>query len=384
MFGQEHEQPGGADGRRWARTTRRGSATAASSSTTRTPGPGQGALATLNQALHFEIAGLLIIDVMGLQIGYSLGQAIGEHKGFGDCAECTVDLWVSMPPTGASRRSAFKLRGLSGEKVAFAIEGLGWRQGSFHLEGISLPDGVVIMIADVVGIVIQEIGVSAEQGASYLSFTAGLLLKLPAGFEGGARRDPAAVPDRRRPEPAVVEARRLLAVRARARRSCSRSAATSPISVVDGTRVREFGFTGTLGLKLQAVEWVFGMDLLAGERRVAGGVVQVLHAAGLLPRLDPDRAGSSCAARASCSRTTCARSSQPADPSSRDLRYFNWYQNSNPIDVPGDRRLAAWQAENEAWSFGIGVGASIAAARQGDRARPVRPRHGRSRPRAAC
>ena len=69
--------------------------------------------------------------------------------------------------------------------MAFAIEGLGWRQGSFHFEGVALPDGVVIMFADVVGIVIQEIGLVAEQGASYLSFSAGLLIKLPAASRAG-------------------------------------------------------------------------------------------------------------------------------------------------------------------------------------------------------
>ena len=65
-----------------------------------TPDPGTGALASLYRVLHLEIAGMLIVDLMGLQIGYSLGKAIGEHKGFGDSAEATVDLWVSMPPTG--------------------------------------------------------------------------------------------------------------------------------------------------------------------------------------------------------------------------------------------------------------------------------------------
>ena len=324
----------------------------------RTPDPGQGALATLNKALHLEIAGLLIVDVMGLQIGYSLGKAIGEHASFGDCAEATVDLWVSMPPTGPGASDNFKLRGLSGEKVAFAIEGLGWRQGSFHLEGLSMPDGVVIMIANVFGIVVQELGVVAEQGASYFSVTAGLLIKLPSGFEGGAgvrRLRFRIAGDASRPSWKLDG----FWVLAKGPTFLLEVGGFFTDELVGDTRVKEFGFTGTLGLKLQAVEWVFGLDLLAGERQspsesfkylmmqffFRGSIAiawfelrgaRVLFSANMRPKLEP------------------------ADPSSRDLRYFNWYRNSDPISVPGNRRLAAWQAEHDAWSFGVGVGASIA------------------------
>lgn len=327
----------------------------------RTPDPGQGALATLNQALHLEIAGLLIVDVMGIQIGYSLGKAIGENKGFADCAEATVDLWVSMPPTG-SDTSAFRLRGLSGEKVAFAIEGLGWRQGSFHLEGVSMPDGVVIMIANVVGIVVQEIGISAEQGASYFSVTAGLLVKLPSGFEGGAgvtRLRFRIAGDPSRPSWKLDG----FWLRAKGPTFLLEAGGYFTDLVVDDTHVREFGFSGTFGIKLQAVEWVFGLDLIVGKRETPAAaptesfgyfMVQVFFR-GSIPIAWFELRG----ARVLFSDNMRPKLA-PADPSSRDLRYFNWYRNSNPIDVPGDRRLAAWQAENEAWSFGIGVGASIA------------------------
>lgn len=323
----------------------------------RTPAPGQGALATLNQALHVEIAGLLIVDLMGFQIGYSLGKAIGEHASFGDCAEATVDLWVSMPPTGGDD-SAFKLRGLSGEKIAFAIEALGWRQGSFHLEGVSLPDGVVIMIANVFGIIIQEIGISAEQGATYFSITAGLLLKLPSGFEGGAgvrRLRFRIAGDPSRPSWKLDG----FFVHAKGPTFLLEAGGFFTDQKVGDTRVQEFGFTGTLGLKLQAVEWIFGLDVLVGNRespteRFKYFMLQVFFR-GSIPIAWFELRG----ARVLFSDNMRPKL-QPTDPSSRDLRYFNWYRGSNPIDVPGDRRLAAWQAENESWSFGIGVGASIA------------------------
>ncbi len=85
-----------------------------------------------------------------------------------------------MPPTGGDK-SMFKLRGLNGEKVAFPIEGFGWRLGGMHLEGVALPDGVVITIFRF-SLIISELGVRAEDGASYLSFSGGLGFERPSGI----------------------------------------------------------------------------------------------------------------------------------------------------------------------------------------------------------
>ena len=85
------------------------------------PAPGTGALGSFNRVLHWEIAGLVILDIMGFKAG------------------------VSLQPTGGDK-SFFRLRGLDGEKVKFPIEGIGWRLGSFHIEGVGLPDGVVVTV----------------------------------------------------------------------------------------------------------------------------------------------------------------------------------------------------------------------------------------------
>ncbi len=48
------------------------------------PAPGTGALASFNRALHWEIAGLVILDIMGFKAGVSLQRAIAERKSFLD------------------------------------------------------------------------------------------------------------------------------------------------------------------------------------------------------------------------------------------------------------------------------------------------------------
>ena len=146
------------------------------------PVPETGPQETLNALLHWEIAGAVIVDIMAFRLGVSLGRKLAG-KSWPDSILATADIFVSMPPTG-SDRSVFRLRALNGEKVAFTLEGFGWRLGSFNKEGIALPDGVVAYISNF-ALIIQEVGLLAEEGASYLSFSGGLLIEWPSGLEGG-------------------------------------------------------------------------------------------------------------------------------------------------------------------------------------------------------
>lgn len=320
------------------------------------PAPGTGAEVTINTILHWEIAGTVFLDIMGIHGGFSLGRKFGADKSIGDSLLLTVDIFVSMPPTG-SDDAFFRLRALNGEKVAFGLEGIGWRLGSFHLEGVSMPDGVVAFFGPV-GFIFSELGLVAEEGASYFSFSGGLMIDLPSGFAGGltVRRLRFRVAgDETRP-PFKLDGFFLFV-----------KAPTFQIEAggyftqgqVNGTRVREFGLTGTLGLKLGVRDYVFGVDLIVGNRtspteafdyfmiqaffRGEIGPIgyfaltgaRVLYASNMLPKLNA------------------------VDRESRDLRYFSWYKSSNPLTVPGDRRLASWRADRGSWAFGIGAGASI-------------------------
>ena len=71
-----------------------------------------------------------------------------------------VDIFVGMPPSGFR---GHRTKSLNGEQVKFIMEGVGWRFGGLHLEGVQLPDGMVILIAGRFGLVIQELGLRAEQ-----------------------------------------------------------------------------------------------------------------------------------------------------------------------------------------------------------------------------
>lgn len=330
------------------------------SSTTGLPAPGTGAAATINTLLHWEIAGAVIIDIMGFRGGYSLGRALGEGRGFGDCFEFTGDLFVSMPPTGGDN-AFFRMRSLDGQKAKFALQGLGWKQGSFHFEGLALPDGVAIYFGPV-KIIIQEFGIVAEGGGSYLSFSGGLGVELPSGFEGSLTFRRLRFRISGNPNAPFFKLDGIfIALRFSPTLRLEAGGFFSEREIAPNTTLREFGLTGTLSFKIGPVQYLFALDILAGSLKTPtpadsfdffmfqivfrGSVpiswfelrgARVLFARNMQPKL------------------------QPANNEAYELRYYNWYKATNPVVVPGDRRLAAWQPQQDSWALGIGVGASFA------------------------
>jgi hypothetical protein len=312
--------------------------------------------ATLDKALHFEIA-TVTIDVILLKLGYSFGRSIVQQASPADSFEALVDIFVGMPPSGV--KGAIELKSLNGEQVKFIMEGVGWRFGGLHLEGVQLPDGVVILIAGRFGLVIQELGLRSEQGATYLSFSGGILKNIPSGWKGGA------------------SVRRL-----RFRIAGNPGA---PGFKMDGffsffemqtfylevggyfteekTQTlsrREFGLTGTIRFESGGKKYKISLDLIIGHVTIfASGedyiymMVQiVLEITISIQYVDLLRF-----------RGLFARNMKPklrpVDRDARDLRYYRWYRENDPLTVPGNRRLEGWESSNDAWAIGAGFGISF-------------------------
>lgn len=326
------------------------------SSSTGLPDPGTGAAATINTLLHWEIV-TIVIDIMGLRGGYSLGRAIGEGKGFGDCFEFTADLFVSMPPTGDDN-AFFRMRSLDGQKVKFAIEAIGWRQGSFHFEGLALPDGVAIFFGPV-KIIIEEFGLIAESGASYLSFSGGLGVDLPSGFSGSLVFRRLRFRVQGNPNAPFFKLDGIfIALRFSSMLRIEAGGYYTEKQIGPAT-VREFGLTGTAAFELSGVGYLFALDILSGSVTSPAEsfdyfMFQIVFR-GSVPIAWFELRG----VRVLFARTMQPKL-QPANAEAYELRYYNWYKATNPINVPGDRRLAAWQAQKDSWALGIGVGASFA------------------------
>jgi len=325
------------------------------STATGMPEPGTGAAKTLNDLLHFEIAANTI-DIMTIRLGYSLGRHFGAHASFGDSVLATVDLFVSMPPTGGEK-SLIKLRSLNGEIVKFIIEGLGWRLGSMHLEGATLPDGVVLLIADKYGLVLQELGLRAEDTATYLSFSGGLQVDKPSGFKGSflVKRLRFRVAGDHGAPPVKLDGffLRLETTGFLMEAGGFYSETRSP-----GVFVREFGLTGSVGFGSGKKRYTFGLDFLIGHTETTAETFDYLFAQVFFTGSVPMGAVELRGVRALFARNMKPKL-DPVDKESRELRYYTWYKHSDPLTVPGDRRIAAWVARSDSLAFGLGASISF-------------------------
>lgn len=338
--------------------------------TTEEPEEGEGAERVIHSIVKLTIAGYTL-HLMGFTLGYSIGRHLelerqGSETGntIVNSMEITADFIISRK-SGDSGDSdegseALSIRTISGQPLKYIlVEGIGWRQGSFALmEKISIPDGMVITFWDTVGLIIEELGWLSEQGANYFSISGGLLIKIPSGAEGGMvfRRmrfrvagNPGA--------PAFKLDGFFLFLRFPTVGIEAGGYFTE--KQVDDALVREFGLTGKVTFELSAVEYVIGIDLIAGKierpTEAFDYFMLQLFFRGAITIAWFELRGI---------RLLFARSMQPKlgsiDQGAHESRYYKWYKRTNPVDVPGDRRLAAWQAQNEAWALGIGLSASIA------------------------
>jgi hypothetical protein len=313
----------------------------------------------VNAVLHWEVAGLLSIDIMGVKLGASPAMLYGENKSWSDSSLITGDFYVSMPPTG-SDTSAIRLRGLNGEKVAFPVEGIGWRFGALHLEGLALPDGVVLYVYKY-GLILSELGVRAEDGATYLTFSGGLAIDPPKGIK--------------------------LAVTVKGLRFRVAGDSALPAVKVDGfflraanddesfllegggyyreadesaVHVTEWAFALAAQLKFGAKKYRFGVDGLFGTRTGSDEsfryfMVEAYYKGAVGPIAQWEFTG----ARALYARNMIPKL-RDVDREARELRYFKWYKDTNPLAIQADRRLSSWQASQDSWALGIGASASMA------------------------
>ena len=308
----------------------------------------------LHTLLHWEIAGLVLLDIVGFKVGFSPQHYYGEDASFFDSSLATADLFVSMPPTGGDR-SMFKLRGLNGEKVAFPVEGIGWRLGGFHFEGVALPDGVVITIWRF-SLILSELGLRAEDGASYLSFSGGLGFEAPGGIDAaitvkGLRFRVSGNPD----TPSFKLDGFFLLARGPAFRAEGGGYMRELPAPAEGS---ELGFSVTLTLDFKKT-YTFGVDGIVGDVSGPGEpfdyfMFQAFYAGTVGPLATFELTGA---------RALYARNMLPAlrdvDREARDLRYLKWYRDTNPLTVPGDRRLASWRPDKGSWALGVGASASL-------------------------
>lgn len=330
------------------------------------PAEGSPGLPSVNRLLHWGVEKLGVdVDVMAFRAGYSLGRAFKDGKGFKDCVEATVDLFVRSKPwtTGKDGFHA-ELSALDGQEVRFAVEGVGWRDGRLHLEGAEVPEGVTFSAGWGAGLqlklIIEELGLRGEQGATYLSWSGGVAIDVPASLTGELTFKRLRVKVRGSTRAPTILLDGFFA---------QFSSAKVAIAVggyyrdeqVGAARVREVGLTGTVALRLPSVRYGLSLDFLLGSVTETGKPTFVyflhqfaLEGVAIIPQ------GYEARALRGLFASGMAPKLRQEDLDSRELRYFNWYRAFNAAELPGSRRLQGWQAAQGAWAAGAGLRVSAA------------------------
>lgn len=317
-------------------------------------GPGLVEDGTEFNLLKFRLLGTAI-EIMGLTIGYSIGRAVGEDADFGDCFELYGDLFVSSEPTGGED-SFFKLRSLQGEALQFAVEGLGWKQGAFSLEGARAPDGVVMLFGPV-GFIFQELGIVAESGATYFMFSGGLLIEPPGGTSGGVSVKRLRFRIAGSPDAPFFKLDGIFAF-FKSDTVYIEAGGYFTDETVAAVRRKEFAFTGTVIFEAGGAKYGLSIDLISGDIQGPDEQFEYFMLQLVLRVMIPVYTFAITGIRLLVADEMLPRLSA-ADLSAVQMRYYSWYRSSDPLTVPGDRRLAAWRPQRKAWAFGIGMTVTI-------------------------
>ncbi|MED7924381.1 hypothetical protein SMD20_09070 [Nonomuraea sp. LP-02] len=301
--------------------------------------------------LHHEIGGN-IVDVMAVRVGYALGRAISERRSFGECFELTADLLVYLPATNPGPAG---LRSLDGQAVQFLAERIGWRDGTISAGGFSLPDGVVGHLGPFF-VYVKEIGLVAEDGASYFSVSGGLGFACPPGTAGGAGVE------RLRLRVAGSTAAPLVKLGGafiflRAGSFALEVGGWYVDEYIGPLHRSEYALTGSVQVPLFDGIQRFGVDVLWGsitgpDTDLRYWLIQLFFQ-GSIPISVVELRGA---------RLLFANDMQPklVDPGPGELRYYNWYKRTDPVTVKGDQRIAAWRPRANSWALGMGAGISFA------------------------
>ncbi len=324
---------------------------------------------------HFTLADATI-SLHALKLGVSLGRLLRKVS-LGDSVQVLGDVSIISPDPaqGPFDFSLFKLRSLTGKPLNLVLRDVGWSFGQLTLRGLQAPDGVELTFAETFHLIIEEMGwVEESDGASYFSFSGGVSL----GFGGGDNIQPSGVPQERQEKGAGIRFRRL--------RFRTAGNTHAPLFKLDGlflnlrlgpvlvagfgyitdetfgnARFREMGFGVEVQLPLFGDIFLLAFEYLKGNRidltnpSNSYDYFLAALALGWLP------AGP---AEFTTIRALFAHNlvPNPGPPSGdgQGLDLYRWHRDHDTaLELPANRRLAAWQDQNHSFAVGAGFGCSL-------------------------
>ena len=313
------------------------------------------------------------IGLVGFKFGVSVGR-LSKGLPFKESFELLGDLYLTAVATG-SDTAVFKIRSLNGKQLSVVIKDLGWKLGHFSLDGLQFPDGMQLIFANTVRIIIEEMGwVEEPNGTPYFSFSGGVAI----GFGGGNAVKPNGSAGDDQGNGFGIRVRRL--------RFRLNDDASQPLFKLDGAflklkygtidiegfgyisdysdsgwAIKEWGFGVKVVLSAIAMTFSVSAEFIKGNRRNLGDPTQhfdyFLAAAslGFLPAgpigLYDMRA---------LVADNMAPNLDATFPDGEGMALLKWHQtHDQALTLPANRALADWIPEDSAFAAGIGCGFSL-------------------------
>ena len=321
--------------------------------------------------LKFTIADTTV-GLVGFKFGVSVGR-LAKGIPFSESFEALGDLAIAGQP--ATGNKVFAIQSLTGKPLSVVIRDLGWKLGHFSLDALQMPDGMQLVFANTVRIILEEMGwVEEPNGTPYFSFSGGVAL----GAGGGNQVSPSGSAGDNQGNGFGIRVRRL--------RFRLNEDATQPFLKLDGVflklkygtvdiegfgyisdytdsgwAIKEWGFGVKIALSLVAMTFSIAAEFIKGNRRnLANPTTQYDYflAALTLGFLPAGPVG------LYDIRALVANNMAPnldaTFPNGEGMALLSWHQHhDNALTIPANRALADWLAELDAAALGVGCGFSL-------------------------
>ena len=316
------------------------------------------------------------VGAVGAKFGISITR-LAQGMKFTDSFELLADLFVAgQPPAGGSSSGgAFQITSLTGKPLQVILHDLGWKLGNLSLDGLQMPNGMQLIFAKIVHVIIEELGyVEEPNGTPYFSFSGGVAL----GSSGGQKTTPSGNASDSSSSGFGIRVRRL---RFRLNDDGTQppvkldgiflNLSYGPVTVagfgyisdfVDtGWHVNEWGFGVSVDLKLGIGEFKLSAEFVKGNRENLSDATQ--HFGYFLAALTLGYLPAGPFAMYDIRALVADNMAPNLDstfPDGEGMALLKWHQNhDSALNFPANRTLADWLPEDGAFSIGVGCGFSI-------------------------
>jgi hypothetical protein len=337
------------------------------------------------QAGHREGTGFELFKIAdakvaywGAKLGFSIKRGISKDPPYEwyEMFQVLLDLSLRVEPSNVGgKKSPVQLRSLSGKEVEVVMRDVGWNLGEPAASGLTFPEGMQLIFGDVVRFIVEEMAwLTDTNGGRYFSFSGGVSI-----FPGAAKVNASPAVGSGTAEDTDKDGNGL-GIRFRRLRYRVGGNPEAPDWLLDGislllqlgpVRLTGFGMISqftenghdydelAFGLKVEVgfgparfqlgaqlaygkvkgpvdnfTYWLFGLQVSP----IPAGPVTFVDVRGLFA-------------------SNMAPSLPPPDGFAQNMRILRWYHDHHSaVDMPPDRKLAAWHPEDSARAFGAGLG----------------------------